>query len=929
MVSFLEGKRKLAVLSLIFTLVLSMVATPLSTSAETSFPWMDKSLSAEERATLLVDAMPLEDEINFITGNVNNYYGFYNKGVEEYGIPALQMADGPSGVRIANPEIQNKQSTALPANIGLAATWNTETAEEYGDLMGSEAFNTTHNVLLGPGLDIARNAFGARNFESLGEDPYLQSQIAIPYVNAIQSNNVLVTAKHYLLNNQEKDRFTADSQASERAINEIYAKPFASVIEDADLGSVMCSFNQVNSVYACENEDLLTKLLRGNLNFEGFVMSDYGANVSTAKSINAGLDLETPGDPYGLWDDQLLQAVKDGEVSEDTVTQSAYRILYQMFDKGLFDNPTQNNQIDVAAHGAIARQIAAETMVLLQNNDDVLPLDTKKLDSIAVIGPDAETYAAGGGSSLVNPTYTVSPLEGIKNRVGDDVTVEYAAGTDPISAGDILPGPNAVPSSFLKPSADAEENGLKAKYWSNKDMEGDPVFEHTANQVNLNLGFYNYEGFNAQSSKLDNIPTTLNGMMSARYTGVISVPKTGEYKLSTTSFGSSKVYIDDKLVIDNAGEKISTVEETVSLEAGKNYAVKIDYKTDYAQASGNDNGGQLRFGWEAAEDVVDENISKAVELAKKSDVAVIVTRTYDSEGYVDRSDMELPNNQEQLIKEVAKVNKNVVIVNESGTAVEMGDWKDDVSSIVQAWYPGQEQGNAIADVLFGDVNPSGKLPVTFPVDEDSTPVASEEQYPGIDEVTKYTEDIFVGYRGFEEEGIEAAFSFGHGLSYTDFSYKNLKTKITSSKKEEEPKIEVTLNLRNTGDVKGSEVVQVYAGELPTDVDTAPKQLAGFEKIELKAGKQKKVTIQLDAQAFAYYDEEKNEWVMPSGEVPIYVGSSSTDIRLKGSVTISKATSNNYNNVSNEDSEKNSLKKAKTNKNNQNKRNNSKEDPRSN
>lgn len=252
------------------------------------------------------------------------------------------MADGPVGVRIANPDVQNKQSTALPAAIGLAATWDKDAAEKYGEILGNEAINTTHNVLLGPGLDIARNAFGSMNFESLGEDPYLQSQMATEYVKAIQDQNVLVTAKHYLLNNQELNRFVSDSQASERAIQEIYARPFANVIKDADIASVMCSFNKVNGVYACDNNDILTKLLRGDLGFEGFVMSDYLANVSTSKSINSGLDLETPGDPGGLWGEKLVQAVKNGEVSEETVNQSAYRILYQMFDKGLFDNPAGN-----------------------------------------------------------------------------------------------------------------------------------------------------------------------------------------------------------------------------------------------------------------------------------------------------------------------------------------------------------------------------------------------------------------------------------------------------------------------------------------------------------------------------------------------------------------------------------------------------------
>ncbi|WNS77705.1 glycoside hydrolase family 3 C-terminal domain-containing protein [Domibacillus sp. DTU_2020_1001157_1_SI_ALB_TIR_016] len=887
MIGFLRKKQKPAMLGLALTMALSTAAVPLASPAEAdTLPWMDKALSAEERANLLVDKMTLEDKVDFITGNLNNYYGFYNGGVEKYGIPALTMADGPVGVRIANPDVQDKKSTAMPAAIGLAATWNTETAEKYGDLLGDEAFNTTHNVLLGPGLDIARNAFGSRNFESLGEDPYLQSQMATEYVKAVQSNNVLVTAKHYLLNNQELNRFVSDSQASERAINEIYAKPFASVIKDAEMGSVMCSFNKVNGVYACDNEEILTNLLRDKLGFEGFVMSDYRANVSTSNSIKAGMDLETPGDPGGLWGDKLVQAVHNGEVSEETIDQSTYRILYQMFDKGLFDNPAQNNKIDAKAHGAIARQIAAESMVLLQNDDKALPLDTDKLDSIAVIGPDADNAStAGGGSSLVNPTYTVSPLEGIKNRAGKDLKVEYAAGTDPISAGDLLPGPNAVPSSFLAPSADSEENGLKAEYWSNAKMEGNPVYEHTAKQANLHLGFYNYEGFNAQSTKLDKLPTSLNSMMSARYTGVIQVPKSGEYKLSTSSYGSSKVYLDGKLVIDNTGETFGTVEKTVTLNANQKYDLKIEYKTDYPYNPGRDNGAKLRFGWEAADDVVDENIKKAVELAKKSDAAVIVTKTYDSEGNIDRSDMELPNNQEQLIKEVAKVNKHVVVVNESGMAVEMGDWKDSVDSIVQAWYPGQEQGNAIADVLFGDVNPSGKLPVTFPVDEDKTPVSSDEQYPGVNDVSKYSEGIFVGYRGFEEYGIKPAFSFGHGLSYTEFGYKNLKTKVQSSGKNKETTFEVSLNVRNTGDKAGSEVVQVYTGKLPTDVETAPKQLAGFQKIKLEPGKQQRVTIQLDSKALSYYDEEKHDWVMPSGSVPVYVGSSSTDIRLTGSIKV--------------------------------------------
>ncbi|MEI2406045.1 beta-glucosidase [Niallia taxi] len=887
MVGFSVVRRKLMKVMILFAMILSLSTLPLNAFAR-EFPWMNKGLSAEERARTLVKKMTLEDKVDFITGNVNSDYGFYNLGLAKYGIPSLQMADGPNGVRIANPEIQDRQSTALPSALGLAATWNIKTAKKYGNLIGKEAFNTTHNVMLGPALDIARIPFGARNFESFGEDPYLQGQMATSYVNAIQSNSVLVSAKHYLLNNQEKDRFTVDSQASARAIHEIYARPFASIIEYADLGSIMCSYNKVNGIHACNNVDLLTGLLRESLNYKGFVMSDYGANNSTVESINAGLDLETPGEPSGVWGNTLLQAVIEGKVKEETINQSAYRILYQMFKKGLFDNPTQNNPINIKAHGEIARQIAAETIVLLQNKKDVLPLNTQKLNSIAVIGPDADNAsAAGGGSSLVNPTYTVSPLEGIKRRAGANVQVEYEAGTDPVNAGDIFPGPDAVPSSFLLPAEGSKENGLTAEYWSNENMEGNPEFKHTAKQVSLNLGFYNYKGFNAQSTKLDKLPTSLNGKMSARYTGIINVPNTEKYTLSTTSYGSSKVYIDGKLVIDNAGEELKTVQQTITLKANRNYNLKIEYKTDYKEAPGYKNGGQLRFGWKASNKIIDKNIKRAVNLAKKSDAAVIVTRTYDSEGYIDRSDMELPNNQTQLIKEVAKVNKNVVVVNESGIAVKMGDWKSKVASIVQAWYPGQEQGNAIADVLFGDVNPSGKLPVTFPVDEESTPVSTEEQYPGINKVVNYTEDIFVGYRGYEQANIKTAFPFGHGLSFTKFDYKNLKAKVENSRESTDSMVEVTFNITNTGGVTGSEVVQVYTGNLPTNVETAPKQLAGFKKIELKPGKVKKVRIKLDSKAFSYYDEKKNKWIIPPGKVAIYVGSSSSDIRLEGSVTIKK------------------------------------------
>ena len=869
----------------ILILIFLLFITPFNSIAgEPSQQWRDKSLSAHERTELLLENMTIDQKVQLVTGNLNHYYGLYNEELQELGIPALRMADGPAGVRIANPDIQDKKSTALPAPIALAATWDIDAAKVYGELIGNEAFNTTHNVVLGPGLDIARLPWGERNFESLGEDPLLQSKLAIPIVTGIQSYPVMATGKHWLLNNQETERFTINSVASERVIHEVYARPFGEVIEHANLSSVMCSFNKVNGVNACNNEGILTTLLKDQLDFKGFVMSDYFANPNTVESANAGLDLETPGVPVGHWGDKLIAAVEDGKVSEERIDDMATRILIQMFSKGLFDYPTENIQIPAKEHGKIARELAEQSMILMKNENKALPLNKSEIDSIAVIGPEADTYSAGGGSSLVVPTYTVSPLEGIKNKVGENVKVSYAPGTDPIGAGDILPGPSAVPSSLLIPVDGQNETGLTAEYWTNINFEGEPSLVRTDNQVNFSFGFYNYEGFNAQSPKLAKIPVEFNGEMSARWTGQLTAPESGEYKFSLSSLGSCKLYIDDELVIDNQSRKLKTSKKTLSFVEGEQHDVRIEYST--GEAGGiPDFGGLIRFGWEPPADAVEAKMQEAIDLAEKSDVVVVVTRTYDSEGYLDKSILDLPNNQDRLIKEVAKANPNTIIVQMSGRAVQMDTWQDDVPAIVQTWFPGQEQGNAIANVLFGDVNPSGKLPITFPVDEDSTPVSSENQFPGIDGVSDYSEGVFVGYKGFEEAGIEPAYAFGHGLSYTTFNYQNIKAKAMTKSKNKDLEITISLNLCNTGYVSGSEVVQVYVGELPTNVVTPLKQLAGFKKVELDPGKQELVKIELDPKAFSYWDEENDEWVTPSGEILIYVGSSSKDIRLKTTVTI--------------------------------------------
>ena len=350
-------------------------------------------------------------------------------------------------------------------------------------------------------------------------------------------------------------------------------------------------------------------------------------------------------------------------------------------------------------------------------------------------------------------------------------------------------------------------------------------------------------------------------------------------RLSLTNQGMGKLYLNDQLIIENNCPKLGTTVKKVTLTEGQSYRIRIDYSTGEPKPGAQDFGGMIRFGWVPPAGVVNPMMQKAVDLAEKSTVAVVVTRTYDSEGYVDRSDLELPNNQNQLIKEVAKANPNTIVVQMSGRPVQMDKWQSDVSSIIQAWFAGQEQGNAVARVLFGEVNPSGKLPVTFPVNEKLTPVSSIEQFPGVNGESDYSEGVFVGYKGYEKNKIKPAYPFGFGLSYTTFEYRDLKTV------EDGKKVVLSLTLKNTGKRAGSEVVQVYTGKLPAIVETPLQQLAGFAKVKLEPGKQKLVEIELDSKALSYWDEKANKWVTPKGKVPIYVGASSQDVRLKERVKI--------------------------------------------
>jgi beta-glucosidase len=830
--------------------------------------------------------MTLEEKADLATGVQNDFYGFYNNGLPRLGIPALQMADGPIGVRTANPNVFEQKTTALPSGLALASTWDTDLAARYGDVMGNEAHRTNHNVQLGPSVDIARTPFGARSFEALGEDPLLSGTMATEEIRSIQSNDVMATIKHFNANNQENDRDQVNSDVGERALREIYTRPFEDAVQRGKVGSAMCSFNRVNTFYACGNRQLLIEILKQDLGFRGFVMSDYSATPSTLGAANNGLDQEQPGGAQ--WGSQLVAAVNNGQVAIQTLDDKVRRILRPMIGLGLFDDPPTIDPIPVQEHGDEARTIAAQGIVMLKNAGNALPLNANRLNSVAVIGPDADNgLTAGGGSSLVKPTYTVSPLDAIRERA-PDATVRYAPGTDPVGAGALIPGLPPVPSSVLRPAgAGPDARGLRGEYWTNTTWSGAPQNVQTDPTAQAALGFYNFSGFNANSPKLPSTPTEFNNRASIRWTGTLVPPTTGAYTLSLTSAGTARLYIDGQLRLQNSNDAprnpdFQSNTLTVQMTAGQARQIRVDYAADAGKQDSFTEGSQVRLGWSPPAGTVVQSVRDAAALARRSDAAIVVVRNYSSEGWIDQPNLDLPNQQAQLIQQVVAANPRTIVVMMTGTPVKTAAFDGAVPALLEAWFAGQEQGHAIADVLFGDVNPSGKLPVTFPTSEDRTPLTSPAQYPGVNGSAHYTEGVFVGYRGYDQRGIAPRYPFGYGLSYTSFAYSNLQARGGNVDARD---AQVKFKIRNSGSRSGSEVAQVYVGRLPTSVATPPRQLAGFAKVTLDPGDAESVTVTLDRRSLSYWSSRLHRWITPSGSVPVYVGSSSRDARLTSTITV--------------------------------------------
>jgi len=717
--------------------------------------YLDNNANIEDRVEDALSKMTLQEKIDLIHAQSK----FSTPGVPRLGIPEIWCSDGPHGIRAQvywdewdQAGWTNDSCTAFPALTCLAATWNEDMSSLYGKSIGEEARYREKTVLLGPGVNIYRTPLNGRNFEYMGEDPYLSSTMVVPYIEGVQSNHVAACVKHFALNNQEEYRSETNVTVSDRALYEIYLPAFKAAVQKANVWAIMGSYNKYKNQFNCQNKYLLKDILRDEWNFDGAVISDWGGVHDTKQAAEHGLDLE-----FGTWTNGLtwsksnaydnyylgqpyLKAIKKGELSVKDLEQKVKNDLRLIFRTTMSANRPYGS-FNTPEHSAAGREIADEGIVLLKNENNTLPVDVKKYKNILIVGENAtRSLCIGGGSSSLKVKYEISPLEGIKNMLRDMA------------------------------SHNSDFKDVKISY--------EKGYQHT------------------KLLKSDN-----------------------------------------------------TIESKKSLDSRS--ALKLK--------------------------------NAAVEAAKKADYIIYIgglnkDLNQDSEGQ-DRLTYDMPDGQNELISALSKVNKNLAVIILSGNGVAM-PWVSDVPAIVEGWYGGSEAGNAIADVLFGKVNPSGKLPFTMPVKLEDNSAFALGDYPGDGENVDYKEGIFVGYRYADKYKVKPLFCFGHGLSYTTFKYGDIK--LSSETLSEGDKMKVTIPITNIGSRQGKEVVQLYISDLECSVPRPVKELKGFVKLDLQPQETKIAEFEIDKSALSFFDANKHAWVVEPGKFEILIGSSSRDIRSKAS-----------------------------------------------
>jgi beta-glucosidase len=818
----------------------------------------------ERRVDSLLQRMTLEEKIDLL-GGVN---GFDVRGMPSIGLPLMATADGPFGVR------RQARANIMAGGIALAATWNVDLAREYGNQIGRDARARGVHFYLAPGVNMYRSPLNGRNFEYMGEDPFLAARLAVPFIQGVQSHGVAATVKHFLGNNSEFLRHTSDSVIDERTLREIYMPAFEAAVKEARVAAVMNSYNLVNGEHATQNRHINVEVLKGEWKFDGVLMSDWDSTYDALAATNAGLDLEMPFAKY-LNREALLPLLRSGQVKQATLDDKVRRILRTAVRLGWLDRDQRDRNIPLynMQGRQVALQAAREGIVLLKNERELLPLDRAKIRKLAVVGPNAfPAITQGGGSVKVVPFTTVSVLEGLGEHLGTSASVLYSSGILDLRA--------AAQATEFSTAASGGEAGVSVELFDNDALEGKPTTTRVDRHINqgapldftqLALGLMDRSAFTAPKR------------ISMRWTGYFTPKNAGAHDafVQFGGFGRGvghRLFIDDVLVSDHWDSKHAATESLVANLDARSHKIRLEYRGEV----GGINGAVpfLRFG------LVRQGtwVEPAVEQMVRDADAVVLSVGFDEVSEMEDWDrtFALPPGQDELIRKVTAVNPNTIVVVNSGGAIDTSAWLDSVPAYLQAWYPGQEGGTASAEILLGDVNPSGKLPASFERRAPDNPTyASYYPKAGTKQVS-YSEGVFVGYRGYEKNGVAPLYAFGHGLSYTTFAYRDLT--ITPRA---EGQYDVEFTVANTGKRAGAVVPQVYVSDVQSSVARPPKELKGFTKVTLQPGESRAVAIPLDARAFAYYDVSKKKWRAEAGAFGVIVGSSSVKVELQGEVKLAR------------------------------------------
>ncbi len=813
--------------------------SPLFSQAQ---PLVEISAKDVNRAKELVAQMTLDEKISLISGNSD---GMSLRAIPRLGIPALQMHDGPQGIG------QGIKGVFFPCGMLTAATWDRNMAKLVGESLATDFKAHNTDVILGPGVNIYRATLCGRNFEYFGEDPYLASETAKQYIIGVQSKGVIATIKHFAANNMEWGRNYVNSNVDLRTLNEIYLATFRKAVKEAKVGAVMDSYNLLYGIHTTESRYLNIDLLRKEWGFKGIVMSDWGAVHSTVATANGGLDLEMPTSEY--WKNELVKdAMSKGLVSEATINEKVQHILQTMSAFGVLDkDSTRNNENyekqKLPELKAAALKIAENGITLLKNENDILPLGKQKF---VVLGPNADKIARGGGSGQVNYYSAVTPWEGIRKTFGKQATL--------LADGDYKA---ALPKNAFKPEKNSTQYGFKAEYFGNKTLGGTPIATRMEEQPYMD-----------NNTKLpDGLQTT---DYSVRWTGVFEAQETGIVFFELAGDDGYRLFVDNKQVCDEWRDQ-ATKKTTYCLDAekGKTYDIRVEYY----QGTGD---RIFKF-----EPYVTNYAKMDAQLQNFNTAVVCVGFDTDTETEGSDRTFNLPFDQDELIKHVAQKVGNVVVVINSGGGIDFKPWIYKVKGVIMSWYPGQEGGTALANILCGKVNPSGKLPMSIEKNWEDNPAHNDFYSSDESNEITYNEGLFYGYRGYEREGKSVMFPFGFGLSYTSFAYSDIKTANIGKNR-----VRITFKVRNMGQRAGAEVAQLYVRPLTPSVVRPIKELKGYEKVYLEKGETKTVTINLYEDAFSYYDVNTEGFVVDSGDYQILVGPYSDDLPLQTNVKINALTS---------------------------------------